>query len=390
MMRKRVWMVAALLVTLGRGLPGQEAPQLPCSDCCPNPPCDGPPPLDRPLRVTMYYPWWDGVAVQNGNCIPRPKWSDDNTTWDPDDGKAHYHPDFDANGVFHKCVDLYNDNDPATVRTQLQRMAAAAINVLVASWWGPWTPEAGKFRDPIRQAALQVPSVKVTTLFETYGMVKEEDYKKCKLFRDQDGQSLQDCMKLWLDEMVTWSQGDLSRRFLKFSQRPVLFVYEPGNTSCQRLAQWKQALDWVYSRKGVRPFLVVDMANDIQSRCSNWSLSDFAFFEYAPGSPSNINYYAEMVAGGQRQTQTLWPGYWPRGTVCDVPEPPACPLVPRLSPSSWQRLVNYANTRRPTYFQIITSWNEWNEMTSVEPMTKFPSPSGLGQYLDVLAQFPLY
>jgi hypothetical protein len=50
--------------------------------------------------------------------------------------------------------------------------------------------------------------------------------------------------------------------------------------------------------------------------------------------------------------------------------------------------VNWANAHPGTYYQLVTSWNEWLEMTAVEPGVEWYSTSGLGTYLDVLAQFP--
>jgi hypothetical protein len=35
-------------------------------------------------------------------------------------------------------------------------------------------------------------------------------------------------------------------------------------------------------------------------------------------------------------------------------------------------------------FQLVTTYNEWGEGTSVESATQWPSASGHGQYVDVL------
>ena len=35
-------------------------------------------------------------------------------------------------------------------------------------------------------------------------------------------------------------------------------------------------------------------------------------------------------------------------------------------------------------WQLMTTFNEWGEGTSVEPATEWPSASGYGYYLDVL------
>lgn len=218
--------------------------------------------------------------------------------------------------------------------------------------------EDQKFLD----AAGSVPSVNITTYYEVENKPQLDDYPK---------------MKDWLILMVTkWLQHPDRILTTSDGMRPIVFVYNPGNTQCAKLDLWKQALDEVQGVYHVRPVLVVDMADNLQTRCTNHSSRDFIWHEYAP-PPSEG--YTETWAYHKRQTITIRPGFWRHsGRQAQQQR--------RLT--DWQSKVNWANNRHAQHFQLITSWNEWLEMSSVEPGVEWWSSSGLGSYLDILAQFP--
>jgi hypothetical protein len=311
--------------------------------------------------LVFYYPWWDGYNTTTQT--PRPKWSECTLTWSTSDGDTgdHYHPDFDANGVFDPAVDLYDDRDQNTVRVQMQRMRYASVSGLISSWWGPNSPENTKLRWVIWPVAQQRSGVKVTAYYETY--------------RPDGSGTDPNEMKRFMDALLSLYKQNPAR-FVTLGGRPALFVYEPGNTNCSRLDQWTQALDYAQQRYGVRPYLLLDMGANIPS-CFNWRRTDFGWHEYDPGSSG----FVASVADGKLQTVTIRPGFW----RCSRPTPGQ----PREL-SGCQNNVHNGNASCAAYFQLITSWNEWLEMSSVEPAVEWYSPSGAGQYLDILATFPPY
>ena len=355
-------MAALVLLVLAPAARAQTTPE-PNRPPCDIPPC-GPDPWPA-IRATFYYPWWNGFDT--ATQTPREKWSECSSTWD--DSSAHFHPDFNADGDFVKATDLYDDRSTSVMITHMQRMVAANITGLIASWWGPGTGEDWKFLRYILPAADSVRWVDVTTYYEEERPGGREDEQ----------------IRNYVDEMLAASQ-DNPARFLRLWDssreeyvRPVLFVYDPGYTNCGILDLWKAALDAAESVFGVRPLLVVDMADDVQTRCTNHSAADFAWHAYAPAGSAG---YTQTWAYGQRQTNTVRPGFWP------------CTMTSESdgqvrSLSAWQSNVNWANSHQPKFFQLITSWNEWLEMTAVEPSSDWHSTSGLGQYLDILAQNPL-
>ena len=320
--------LAAVLVVPRAAAQTAPQPDLPCLDCCPDPPCDPigpPPPSEPPVRAAFYYPWWDGYDTVNDR--PRRKWSDCTMTWSTEDGDTgdHYHPDFNGNGLFEKEIDLYDDGLLSTMVTHMERMSSAAVGGLIASWWGPSSGSGSKFPN-IWDAAVNVPSVDVTGYYET---------------AQRNGTTLGN-MQQFLDTMLGYYIQD-SSRFLKTADgRPVLFVYDPGNHDCARLDQWKTALDYGEQTYGVRAFLVVDMGNEVPSHCTNWNPPTSrgtstrrrrARGTWRPGPPGSSRPSRSGPASGAAGTRD--PGRYatssPGRTTCSRP------TRPTPSTSSWSR-----------------------------------------------------
>lgn len=369
---------AIVAFTVGLGPAGaQVTPSRPCPDCCPDPPCDPLPPYAPPQRLVFFYPWWDGVDPNTGT--PRPKWSDCinecQCDWNPYDEpspykrEVPYHPDFNADGVFELQSDLYNDNSVATMVTHLQRMAYANVHGLISSWWGLGDPSDDKFMNYLFPAAVQVPSVDITWYYEAQTRDNANDPRAMRDFL--------------VHAAATFAQNPSAfvRRWDERLQqeRPVIFVYNPGNGDCAVLDAWKAGLDYAHQQTGVRPRLFLDMKNDLPQRCSNWSPRDILWHEYAPPDGSH---YEETWVNGMLLTNTIRPGYWP---ICAH-----SPRSERLSYGEWMGLVRSANYSRPAYYQLVTSWNEWLENTAVEPGLEWQSSSTMGSFLDVLSWYPTY
>ncbi|MGC8917489.1 MAG: hypothetical protein ACP5NF_10995 [Thermoanaerobaculum sp.] len=385
-MRRMVGATVVCWMVLGGSLWGQSGPEpaAPCPDCCPNPPCEPPPP-EYPQRLAFYYPWWDGTApgLQPGGPCPRgnradsrgycPKWSEMVNFW--------YQPDFDVNGRFDPAVDLYNDNDPQVVATQLARAAYANIDGLIVSWWGSGSPEHGKLLNSVLPAVRGQSRVAVTMYYESKGRSDENSVT--------DG----------INSFIALYQSDPTRIVTTGNGRPVLFVYRPwydGRDGCLFFQHWNQALATAQARLGIRPFLIVDFGQSAFDNCrSNHSASDYGWHTYDPGEGS---YYTERSAYGFRHTQTLRPGFarhcWPQEShgprECRYP---GTEYGTARNDGAFVNAVVSANNwwRRPRYFQLITSWNEWLEFSSVEPAKQWvgENKGPYGRYLQILSWYPL-
>jgi hypothetical protein len=396
---RRILRMLVILAVLAPGVEGQQpAPALPCQDCCPEPPCYPPPPPEYPVRVAIYYPWWDGVrppgtrcSLSNPNLVAAPdgrcpKWSEIRNFW--------FHPDFDANGVFDwrpwpektSSVDLYDDQNIEVVMTQINRMARAGISGLVASWWNLGDETDAKLQGVIFDALEQ----------QRYPLVDGTFYYESKGHNDQGG---------WYDNAFfrlkdLWERHR-TRVLVTGDGRPVVFVYAPWYTgssnNCATFRWWKERVLDPFERDfGVRPFLVADFHDDALTNCAAYhNKGDWGWHRYGPPSGS---YYTERWAYGFRNTQTLSPGFtrecWPQreyGPVeCDPRRRETEYETPR-NPQAFEAAATMAQSyrKRARYFQIITTCNEWLEFTAVEPAVEWWSSSGLGTYLDILAAHPV-
>ena len=401
---RRIFRMVMMTVVLASGVQAQQPDlALPCQDCCPDPPCYPPPPPDYPVRVAMYYPWWSGVREPGTPCWPGcrseyckagpdgrcPKWKEIQNFW--------YHPDFDANGVFDwvpgrtRSVDLYNDWDPQVVQKQIERMAQAWVSGLVASWWNSGSTEDDKIRGVVfpTLAAQRHSLVAGTFYYESKGNNRAEKVQEAYNLLNH----------LWSDFR--------SRVLVTGDGRPVVFVYAPwykgwsgknqppSPPACEVFQWWKElVLDEFQREHGVRPFLVADFHPDALTNCAAYHhKGDWGWHFYSPPAGS---YYTERWAYGFRHTQTLRPGFarhcWaqPEGGRRECNYSDQEYGTPR-NPQAFEAAATMAQSywKRARYFQIITSWNEWLEFTSVEPAVEWWSSSGLGTYLDILAAHPV-
>ncbi len=94
-----------------------------------------------------------------------------------------------------------------------------------------------------------------------------------------------------------------------------------------------------------------------------------------PGQPDGWHQYAPAAAADQQggESFAISPGFWLWGQ----------PVRLGRNLAQWKADVQNmfaANVK----FQLVTTFNEWGEGTSVESAEEWASPSGYGQYLDAL------
>ena len=142
--------------------------------------------------------------------------------------------------------------------------------------------------------------------------------------------------------------------YLRIGGRFVVFVYADGADACAMADRWKQA------NSGVNAYLVLKV---------------FAGYGQCASQPDGWHQYGPAVAADQQgsYSYTISPGFYKVGES------------PRLvrDPVRWRQNIRdmVASGAR---FQLITTFNEWGEGSSVESATQWASPSGFGLYLDAL------
>ena len=145
--------------------------------------------------------------------------------------------------------------------------------------------------------------------------------------------------------------------YLWVNNKPVIFVYADASDGCSMVDRWTQA-----NAASATQFYVVLKVFSGYASCANQPDN---WHQYAPASREQKHLPHSFV---------ISPGYWKYSD--------ANPLLPR-DVSAFATAVNDMNCSAAA-FKLVTTFNEWGEGTGVESTNEWSSPSGYGQYLDVL------
>jgi hypothetical protein len=141
--------------------------------------------------------------------------------------------------------------------------------------------------------------------------------------------------------------------FLHVNGKPVVFVYSRAIATCADVATWHSVNNGFYL-----------------------NLQVFVGYRTCAGQPDSWHQYGPAVAEDHQSgfSFSISPGFnkYSEG-------------APRLvrDPARWaQNVADMVNSHEP--WQLITTFNEWMEGTSVESAAEWQSSSGQGVYMDAL------
>jgi hypothetical protein len=236
------------------------------------------------------------------------------------------------------CLDppYYDSADPATIRNHIDAMQYGNIDGGIASWWGQGS---------------------------------EEDRNLSKLLDAAKGGTFKWCAYYELENSappITTIESDLKYiqnayashpNYLKIDGRFVVFVYTDIESNGPNMAyRWKQA-------NTVNAFIVLKV---------------FPNYAKCPQQPDSWHQYDPAWSADSQKpySYTISPGFWKKGE----PE--------RLNRdlNRWKRNIREMAASK-TMFQLITTFNEHGEGTTVEccrGSQGWESKSGYGTYLDAL------
>ncbi len=228
----------------------------------------------------------------------------------------------------------YYSIDATTVRKQIQAMKYANIRAGIASWWGKGSPTDDRIPMLLHAAALAG--------FEW------------ALYYEPEGQDDPPASQIADDLKYIQERYSLQTGYLRVGGRPVLFVYAAGGDGCGMAERWKQA-----NRLG---FYVV--------------LKVFPGYRSCASQPDGWHQYAPANAEDDQAgfSFTISPAFWK-----------ASEGAPRLArdPAQWVKSVTDMIASKAPW-QLVTTFNEWGEGTSIEDAAEWQTVSGYGAYLDVL------
>jgi hypothetical protein len=237
---------------------------------------------------------------------------------------THYYPD----------LGLYSQDNIAIVLKQISAMQYGKIQVGISSWWGQNSPTDKRFSTLLNAGS--------TTNFHWVLYVESEGVG------NPNADSIHSDLEYIKDNFAS------SPAYLKIGGRFVVFVYSDSGDRCDMANRWTSA-------NTVGAYLV---------------LKEFVGYRKCSAQPDGWHQYAPAKAAAKSQSfsYTISPGFWK-----------ASESEPRLARNldQWSNDIQ-AMIASKSDFQLITTFNEWGEGTSVESSDSWASPSQFGTYLDAL------
>jgi hypothetical protein len=238
---------------------------------------------------------------------------------------------------FQPSLGFYSTYDARVVRTHLAAMRYAHLNAGIYSWWGAdgYPPTDVRFWRYLAAAR--------TTPFRWAIYYEREGYENPSV------EKIRSDLEYIRDTYAT------KPAYLRIDGRFVVFVYGNGEESCDSIAErWRKA-------NTVGAYVV---------------LKAFDGFRSCPAQPDAWHQYSAALADYSLAPDSFMisPGFDERS------EP--TPRLPR-DLTRWHDDIA-AMIASNARWQLVLTFNEWPEGTSVESSPEWATPSGYGAYLDVL------
>jgi len=254
------------------------------------------------------------------------------------------------NGVYplshyHATLGYYDSSDPVVIRKHIEAMEYARMDAAVASWWGRdnryGTDVA--LREILKES--RGTGFRWAVYYELEGPVDNMPRNPSRNEIVSD-----------LDYLYANFANDPN--YLRIDGRWVLFVYSDENDGCGMVSRWTEA-------KATHPEVYI-------------VLRVFRGYADCASQPDAWHQYSVNPTYGfdsqPSYSYTISPGFW--SAIEDHPK-----LERNLT--RWKENIRDMISSGAT-FQLVSTFNEWGEGTSVESASEWATPSGFGAYLDVL------
>lgn len=222
---------------------------------------------------------------------------------------------------------FYDSSSLQIINQHIADMQYADIQGGIASWWGQKTPTDGRIK----------------TLLSAAG-----SGFKWTLYYEPEGSGNPTSAAISSDLSYIFNNYAQNQGYLRIGGKPVLFVYADATDGCGMADRWKAA--------NTLGFYMV--------------LKVFGGYTACLNQPEGWHQYGPAVNYDQQGSYsvTISPGFWKKGNTA---------MLPR-DLTRWNQDISNMVAANPN-FQLITTWNEWGEGTSVESSLEFGRA-----YLDAL------
>jgi F5/8 type C domain-containing protein/calcineurin-like phosphoesterase family protein/glycosyl hydrolase family 99 len=228
---------------------------------------------------------------------------------------------------------FYDGGDPAIISQQIAAMQYGGIQAGISSWWGQGHHTDVRF--PALLAGAAGTGFKWTIYYEA--------------------ESLGDPSVSQITSDLTYLRDNYANdpSYLRINGKFVVFVYADGGDACGMADRWSKA-------NTVGAYVVLKVFSGYLN-CANQPDS---WHQYSP---------AVSTDGQGAYSYSISPGFWKEGES------------PRLNRdlNRWAQNVQSMNASGAAW-QLVVSFNEWGEGTSIESAKEWETGSGYGAYLDVL------
>src|SRR5690349_11125038 len=227
----------------------------------------------------------------------------------------------------------FYDASQAVTKQHIAAMQYGGIQAGIASWWGQ-----GSKTDTHIPGLLQAAS---GTNF------------RWSIYYENESQGDPSVSQLTSDLTYLRDKYCNDPSFLRINGKFVVFVYADGGDACGMADRWKQA-------NTVGAYVVLKV---------------FVGYHNCASQPDSWHQYSPAVAADSQKgySYAIAPGFWKKGDTVRLAR----------DLTRWnQNVRDMVASGAP--WQLVTTFNEWGEGTSVESAKEWETGSGYGAYLDAL------
>jgi hypothetical protein len=239
--------------------------------------------------------------------------------------------------VLHPTRGRYDSGDTAVVADHVRDMDYGNIDAAIATWWGQ----------------THHTNTRIQGLLDTTRSIGSD--LRWTIYYEKEGKQNPPVSEISSDLEHLRDRYMGHPAWLRINGRPVVFVYAGGDDDCSTIDRWTQA-------NSIGAYLVFAKTFTGHENCAN---QPDAWHVYGP---------AQAVRELPGESYTISPGFDHVGD--------GGARLPRDLARWRQNIRDMMASNAP--FQLITTFNEWGEGTSVESAQEWESASGRGAYLDAL------